>query len=90
MDFWNIANATVHQARLCLELSYTYPDEVDLHITRSQYIHTILRTFREAHEVIAENDLNIKVWIMGIDDLLEPFLEIREQSQEASATRHSD
>jgi hypothetical protein len=90
MDFWNIANATIHQARLCLELSHTYPDELDLHITRLQCIRTILGTFREAHGVIAENDPNIEAWITGIDDLLEPFLEIQEQSQEASATRRSD
>ena len=76
MDFWNIANATIHQACLCLELSHTYPDELDLHITRLQHIHTILRTFHEAHEVIAENNLNVKAWITEIDNLLELFLEI--------------
>ena len=90
MDFWNITNATIHQACLCLELSHTYPDELDLHITRLQRIHTILGTFREAYGVIAENDPNVEAWITGIDDLLELFLEIREQSQEASATHHGD
>ena len=75
---------------MCLELSHTYSDELDLHITRLQCIYTILRTFCEVHGVIAENDPNVKAWITGIDDLLELFLEIQEQSQEASATCHSD
>ena len=61
---------------MCLELSHTYSDELDLHITRLQRIRTILGTFREAHGVIAENDSNVKAWITGIDDLLESFLEI--------------
>ena len=59
MEFWNIANASIHQAWQCLELDHTYPDEIDLHIARLQQILTPLTTFQQAHGAIAERDPNV-------------------------------
>ena len=81
MEFWNIANASIHQARQCLELDHTYPDEIDLHIARLQQILTPLTTFQQAHGAIAERDPNVIQWETGVNELLTTFLQLRAQSQ---------
>ena len=77
MEFWNIANASIHQARQCLELDHMYPDEIDLHIARLQQILTPLTTFQQAHGAIAERDPNVIQWETGVNELLTTFLQLR-------------
>src|SRR5436305_448793 len=81
MEFWNIANASIHQARQYLDLDHTYPDEIDLHIARLQRILTTLTTFQQANGAIAERDPNVIQWEAGVNELLTTFLQLRAQSQ---------
>src|SRR5947199_2501994 len=76
MEFWNIANATIHQARQCIQLDHAYPDEIDLHISRLQQIQSLLQTLQQAHgsEVALPNS---DEWVTGISELITTLTELQ-------------
>ena len=76
MEFWNIANATIHQARQCIQLDHAYPDEIDLHISRLRQIQNLLQTLQQAHggEVALPNS---DEWATGISELITALTELQ-------------
>ena len=66
MDFWNIANASIHQVDQCLNLNHIYPEEIELHIRRLQQIQRAIRDLQNA----TDNLDNVSAWLEGIESLL--------------------
>ena len=66
MDFWNIANASVHQVDQCLNLNHIYSEEIELHICRLQQVQKVIRDLQNT----TDNFDNTSAWLEGIESLL--------------------
>src|SRR5438874_383415 len=86
MDFWNIANASVHQADQCLNLDHIYPEEIELHIRRLQQIQRAIRDLQNA----TDNLDDASAWLEGIESLLILLRERRTAVNIPSASTHDN